>query len=398
MRKKVIELTGMNFVNKGAELMLHSIIQQFSDSNKYKLVTDFTMGTFEQRSQLGLHQKFRVNPLGYQFSDEGKRTAINNMKKDQKIFERFFRSQFSEGLGLVAPSEIDVILDASGFRYSSQWGNNQTHLAAFLYEQWSKEGKKIILLPQAIGPFDTDEIKQSFQKLIRSVNLICPRDDVSYNHIMEICPKNSKDKIKKFPDFTCLAEGKIPNYEFPTNQVCIIPNYRMIDKTDSKIATWYMNLLIEIIRFLKKRKIDFFVLIHETGKDYLIYDEICKKTGYDIKLISEDDPLVIKGIISQCSTVIGSRYHGLISALASNVPTIGIGWSHKYDELFKDFGIDEFLIKNLLGKEAVEKVLCTFFDNQYAKKQYLESIKKGKSHYQRRATEMWSLIRETIHD
>ncbi|MDF1507837.1 polysaccharide pyruvyl transferase family protein [Robertmurraya sp. DFI.2.37] len=397
MNKKVIELTGVNFVNKGAELMLHAIIQQFSDANTYKLVSDFTMGTFEQRSQLGLHQKFRVNPLGYQFSDEGKRTAINNMKKDQEIFERFFHSQFSEGLGLVAPNEIDVILDASGFRYSSQWGDHKTHLGAFLYEQWNKEGKKIFLLPQAFGPFETDEIKQSFLKIVESASLICPRDEISYNNIMEICPDNLQNKVRKFPDFTCLVNGKIPTTNGKSDQVCLIPNFRMIDKTNSETASWYMNLLINIVQFLKVNNIEFFVLIHETGKDNLIYEEICKQIGFDIPLLREGDPLYIKGIISKSSAVIGSRYHGLISALTSNIPCIGIGWSHKYDELFNDFYNNDYLIKNLSSKEEVEKILNRFFFDQVAQQKYSEGMENGNIAYRSKVKEMWDLIKEEIH-
>ncbi len=48
----------------------------------------------------------------------------------------------------------------------------------------------------------------------------------------------------------------------------------------------------------------------------------------------------ISSVISLCSIVIVSRFHAMILALLARVPPIVIGWSHKYREVMKQFGME----------------------------------------------------------
>ena len=47
--------------------------------------------------------------------------------------------------------------------------------------------------------------------------------------------------------------------------------------------------------------------------------------------------LEVKGLISSAYIVVTSRFHGLASALNSCVPSLATSWSHKYQELFKEY-------------------------------------------------------------
>lgn len=398
MNRKTIELSGVGFINKGAELMLHAILQEFNDRDKYKLVTDFTVGPFEKRMKLGLYQKFRFNPLGFYPDNTGKENALKNIQKDKELYNNL-DSVFIEGFGLVNPDEINVVLDASGFRYSSQWGDLKTQTFSFLYEQWSKEGKKIILLPQAFGPFYSDEIKKAFISITDSAQLICPRDEQSFNYVMDICPDRNKHKIKKFPDFTCLVKPNKNNLSQVFNEeVCIIPNYRMKDKMSDKAYTQYIKLLRQSISFLKENDIKFFFLLHEIGgNDHVIIDDLKTEVDFEASIVCEENPLKIKEIISQSYTVIGSRYHGLVSALTSGVPCIGIGWSHKYMELFKDFNIEEYLISNLEDIDSFKSILNKFFKKEIVE-QTRGSLIKHSSIYKLETEKMWSLVKDVIHE
>ena len=62
---------------------------------------------------------------------------------------------------------------------------------------------------------------------------------------------------------------------------------------------------------------------------------INNKISQKLEIIIESNPIYLKGIISSSKAIIGSRYHSLVTGLNSAVPTFGIGWSHKYAELFK---------------------------------------------------------------
>lgn len=45
-----------------------------------------------------------------------------------------------------------------------------------------------------------------------------------------------------------------------------------------------------------------------------------------------------KGAISCCDLFVASRYHSVVAAMSLGVPTVVIGWHHKYDELLEIFG------------------------------------------------------------
>jgi hypothetical protein len=58
-----------------------------------------------------------------------------------------------EQYGVVLDKEVNVVLDAAGFAYSDQWGPDLSEELARSSKRWKKQGSKVILLPQAFGPF-----------------------------------------------------------------------------------------------------------------------------------------------------------------------------------------------------------------------------------------------------
>ena len=51
----------------------------------------------------------------------------------------------------------------------------------------------------------------------------------------------------------------------------------------------------------------------------------------------------LKAIIGNAYVALGSRFHFLVAALSSGVPSIALGWSHKYHELFSEFGMERYV-------------------------------------------------------
>jgi Polysaccharide pyruvyl transferase len=56
------------------------------------------------------------------------------------------------------------------------------------------------------------------------------------------------------------------------------------------------------------------------------------------------DPLEMRRCIGGARAVIASRFHGLKNALAQNVPVLSLGWSHKYTELMKVYGLSDYSV------------------------------------------------------
>jgi colanic acid/amylovoran biosynthesis protein len=111
-------------------------------------------------------------------------------------------------------------------------------------------------------------------------------------------------------------------------------------------ATWhsgYLPLLCSLARRLADLGFVPRILNHEGQADAALCESLREATG-GTEVITEADPLALKGIIGAAGVVVCSRYHGCVSALAQGVPCLGTSWSHKYAALFDDFSVAEYLL------------------------------------------------------
>jgi len=343
----IIEIRNVNFINKGAELMLLAIIDKIR-SQYPKVILTMNSGDdpYIERAKLGLYQTVRFNRYGF---------IANRILK-------YIPKRTRERLGIVLDSEIDIILDAAGFKYSDQWGSEYTVELAQQIQQWSEQGTKYIMMPQAFGPFESEEIKTAFSIVANHTELIYAREQISYNYITELVGEQKHIKIS--PDFTNLLKGIVPeDFDRENNKICIVPNVRMLDKTSFDNPNSYQYFMAEYLKILIKANKKPFFLIHEGKADLKLAQEIMKLANANINIVVESEPLKIKGIIGTCDAMIGSRFHGLVNALSQGVPVIATGWSHKYQMLLQDYGVPQCLLSVESSKDKIEETLSLILDD-----------------------------------
>jgi colanic acid/amylovoran biosynthesis protein len=344
----MIEIRKAGFVNKGAHLMLLSALAQLRarlPGEDLVMAPDLRTAPYRKRAGLGLYQKVWFQRYRVQWGFLG------------GLIPRPVREYF----GLVLDREIDAVLDASGFSYSDQVGLSSVLATARACERWKKRGTKVILLPQAFGPFEDSAVRTSMKRILDNSDLVFARDDISYKHLADIA--GTADHLRKAPDFTCLLEGQAPGWFDPrTHRFCLIPNHRMLHKTSSEEAAAYERFLWRCCRILVERGERPFFLIHEGKKDIGVADRVNSSLDSAVPVVSEDDPVALKGIIGECRGVIGSRYHGLVSALSQGVPSLAAGWSHKYEMLFGDYGFPEGIIDVTSGDAELEGAIGRLVD------------------------------------
>ena len=293
--------------------------------------------------------------------------------------------------GLVLEKDIDLLIDAAGFAYTSQWGNQPTKQLREKIKRCKRNGTRIVLLPQAFGPFDTTEIKQHMAEILMNSDLVFARDKISKGSLCNII--TNQKNIWLAPDFTNLMKGKIPSYFNPDiHQVCIVPNTRMIDRTSESAGTYiaFMKYVIEHLLRINSKP---FILIHERN-DLLLANQIVS-SGLDAPIVIEDNPLFIKGIIGCSKLLIGSRFHSLVSGLSQGVPTIGTGWSHKYQELFDDYKWIEGLVSLSIDKRELVALINKMSEPKYAN-ELSNNLKNAALIEKKKSKDMWSEVHSLI--
>jgi polysaccharide pyruvyl transferase WcaK-like protein len=72
-----------------------------------------------------------------------------------------------------------------------------------------------------------------------------------------------------------------------------------------------------------------------------IYDKV-ERRGECLFIDNELTSQELRSLIGECDLFIASRFHAMVSSLAMQVPTLVIGWSHKYREVLEMFGLEKW--------------------------------------------------------
>ena len=129
--KPLIEVKGIAFPNKGAEMLLVACLEQFAQRNLYAALEPYS--PFEHKLRYPVFTKLRAQRFGM------------NLLAPFTVLPAFAR----ERLGFVRGRDLSMILDASGFAYGAPWP------ASLARERLLGEGLRcpFVMLPQSYGEF-----------------------------------------------------------------------------------------------------------------------------------------------------------------------------------------------------------------------------------------------------
>jgi colanic acid/amylovoran biosynthesis protein len=380
--KMNVQIDGVGFVNKGAELMLRAVVDQITQ--RYP-EANLVWGrnnkncSFKDISALGIYQWFDLERFGIPLH-----TIARILRMDVKKY------------GLIHRGQVDVLLDAAGFQFGDQRPKKRSYLRKIdrYYSSIKRKGTKIIFLPQAFGPFKEAVSLSIIRAIATHADLICARDAVSYDSLMEAL--NASDKIQQYPDFTNLVPGRISKemYETASGGICVIPNSKMVTHTDSVLGEKYIEFLKQVLIRVRSEGKRPFLLNHGGEADYKICEAVRSQTDSDIQLFSGFNALEMKGIIGSSYLVISSRFHGASSALSQGVPCLVTSWSHKYPMLLKDYDIENGVLDVKDRSAAMRSVLryVEEADNLEMRKHLSKTAKKLKAESEK----MWAMVFEVI--
>ena len=283
--------------------------------------------------------------------------ASRDNRKDsrQKPIERM-RALLGLRRRRIYPEEIDLVLLAAGFRFSDQFGpvpgKSIEHEVGF-YRAFRKKGRRMVLLPQAFGPFETDCHARRIRAICGMSDLVYAREKTSYDHVVRAL--GGARSVCISPDFTCLYKGEPCELPFERGgYVVLVPNRQMITKT--KFAANYCDFMIGVARMLVSLGEHVVFLNHESVPDdglIDVFNASIDNVGVVVRNVSGG---VCKTVLAGAKLVVTSRFHALVSALTEGVPALCTSWSHKYRELVAELGCPESCIDISDVESAIVKV------------------------------------------
>ena len=138
------------------------------------------------------------------------------------------------------------------------------------------------------------------------------------------------------------------------NVVALVPSSLVYQKTTEDGGD-YVALLLHLIVELQERGLHLLVVPNATraghdaarNNDLVVIEELRNRIEVGVQGVDRDaityvdfdlNTASIRRLIESCALLITSRFHAMVAALALGVPTLVMGWSHKYEEVLESFG------------------------------------------------------------
>jgi colanic acid/amylovoran biosynthesis protein len=346
--------------NKGSAAQIASTVHAL---NQIELNLTFTLISecFELDDQPGRELGIHVvgSPMGKPFSkkayisrlielsDDVLRAAIWYAHDRAKI--KIDRIMYDEVLRQYLKS--DLIIDLSGDTLSDYGANSVYSIFHILIGLLLK--KKTVVYSQSIGPFRR-MTKPLAKFCLNRVDLIVVREKETEKFLRNMHLTNTKIKLAPDIAFLLNSSSKQRIDEILVEEKCakqsgiligIGPNELMDEKFKPKNGN-YIDLMANVADdLIEKLNANILLISHVIIPKECLFDDdrfvsnrifMKAKNKNKIKILSYDhSPEDLKGIIGTCDLFIGARMHSNIAALSRGVPTVAIGWSHKFYGIMK---------------------------------------------------------------
>jgi colanic acid/amylovoran biosynthesis protein len=376
----IVELRGINTVNKGAELMMRSMVRELADC--HDLAVEPRVAPYRERAQLGLLQK-----LSHRRIPDGVIGAAS------RAMPPLLGGHLRKEYGIVSEADVGGVLDASGFAYSDQFDVERCEIAARRAERWRRLRKAVVLMPQAFGPFTSERLRKAFVRLVDNADLVFARERISYEYVLDVAPRS--DHVHLTPDFTCLLPGELPEAFVPNERLAyVVPSAKLLTKTSAPIRDAYLPFMVRAADRLRAKGFDVQLLVHERN-DAPVVAALQGLLPFAVPVVRLENAVHIKGLIGAARVIVASRYHALVSALSQGVPSLGIGWSHKYETLFDDYGCKEFVVDPTIDDGRLSERLDSL-TNAASFEGLVPGLKERACAERMKVAKMWDQVRQIL--
>ena len=312
------------------------------------------------------------------------------------------RKVISKNYWLTRMAGSDVVVSmAGGDSFSDIYGLGRLFYVALPQCLALFMGKKLVLLPQTVGPFKGCLAKTMARSILRRAALIYSRDREGLGEARALIgPDYPNEKIRFCYDVGFVVDPIRPGVidldglpemgqrdstivGFNVSGLLFMGGYTQNNMFGLRID--YRQLVYDVIEHLiRTRGATVLLVPHVFGtKEHnesdssvcgLIHAELKQKYQDKLYTVQGDyDHHEIKYIIGLCDFFIGARMHACIAALSQNVPTVSIAYSRKFIGVMQTIGVAELVADpRKLEKDGILRIIDDAFEKRSVLRVHLE--------------------------
>jgi len=342
------------------------------------------------------------------------------------VLFRFLKIQIPKGRSFEVARmllESDLLLDVGGITFSD---GREKYLPFNILTIWPAMilGVPVVKMAQAMGPFKQYINRVCAKIFLNKCFFIFSRGESTTNHLRDL--KIDRSKYEESADIAFLYKDsfslthenearvraitdKLNHYKKNKGKVVAISPSILVEKESMKAGADYIGDILDAIGELSSNVGNHFVVIpnatrkgsRETHNNDLLLinkmkDRFKSGGGDQLRVDWVDFDINTKGIreiIHTADVLVTSRYHAMISGLCLGIPTLVIGWSHKYTETMALFGLEGSSID--FGKEE-KNIAGSVVRLMNSKKCFQEKINKKIISVRKKSQIQFDLIKKEL--
>jgi colanic acid/amylovoran biosynthesis protein len=342
--------------NKGAAAMLESAVQTLTERLGDVDFTLLSMYPEEDRAQ---NPYSNLEVLAADPRRLG--VTINSLALAHRLLP-FLRPLLRRDRAVRALAEADVLLDQGGITFTDGREKFLLYNIASILPALDL-GTPVVKCAQAVGPFENPLNRLAARTVLPRVHTLVTRGRITHEHAEHLGLHN----LVAGADFAFSLEldgseaqqlaGDVDLSFFDEGDVVgVCPSVVLQKKVDAREGEGaYARQMIDFIERLRRAGKKVLLVPHSvrTGTERTHNNDLPLCTRIHMRLRPGDDVLFVptelssqqlRHLIGRCSLFVASRFHAMVSSLAMAVPTLVIGWSHKYREVLEMFALEDWAV------------------------------------------------------
>ncbi|NLW79541.1 MAG: polysaccharide pyruvyl transferase family protein [Ruminococcaceae bacterium] len=223
-------------------------------------------------------------------------------------------------------------------------------------------GVPVVKYSQALGEFHSPLNKLLAKIILPKMKLICARGQITKDSLAGIGITENvvlcADGAFSMPDSPDVAAEVAALWacdDFYQNDVIALSLSSVVASKCEDLKIDYRAVMTQFVDALTDRGFGVLLIANAArlgseknrNNDLLVCDDVyaaaknpCKVRWYH----EEMGPEKIRELIGRSRVLVAARFHAMIGALEKGVPTLLVGWSHKYKEVLDMFGLGDWAV------------------------------------------------------
>lgn len=250
-------------------------------------------------------------------------------------------------------ADADVAVDLAGISFVDSRGMPNLVYNTLMSSLPLLHGTPTVKAAQAIGPCRKPLTRILASRVLKRMRWIGARGDTTLQHLQEL-DLNNTEQVADLA-FSMTEDSALPDAvinRLPAGAfITVMPSIVVERLMDDEPAQYLDAMATMISELALSTNVPVVLAAHSYEPSLKRHRMNDRPTLLDLaqRLGSEDLVTVIdteltagqlRSLISRSEFLVTSRFHAMISALATSTPVFVIGWSHKYREVLGDFGLE----------------------------------------------------------